>query len=342
MTENDAQPDQADRAESYPPLPDPLPPPPQPPPPRAEVLAQALAEQARNAPEVEEGARLAEGVEAPRDRRLPFPIGTYDADAAFAAVETQWAICNEAERVYEDLKEQAGEARATLTKEEKTLRTLIAYHVEKRHKGERDAQLPLREIDDDLPTASSPSCQWEKDNPGQRCPICRERRPEGPWALTSREHPQHGEHGDAATERLLADLAQLQEALQARKFYILMIDLENLVDRDRDPLVAWAGSAGVLPPPLMLRACIAGAESDAGVQTCSRCGVELWTNANHGAMGIPAYPLDAFVGLDCKGDDQITDEDRARVDLEPALEQPPDQPEPARRLPTRRKAKAQP
>lgn len=294
----------------------------------AQVLAEALAEQARNVPDVENLARQAEGL-AP-DRRLPFPIGQYDADAAFAAVEAQWAICNEAERVYEDLKEQASEARSTLTKNEQALRKLIAYHVEKRHKGD-GAQLPLREIDDDeLPTAAAPSCQWEKDHPGQRCPICRARGVEAP-ATTEREHPQHAEHADAATEKQLAELAQLQAGLESRRFYILMIDLENLTDRELEPLVAWAATQGVIPPPLMLRACIAGAEGD--VQTCSRCGVVLWAQAHQGAMGIPAYPLDAFVGLDCKGDDQITDEDRARMAEGPA---DPAGVEPARQLPRRR------
>lgn len=271
----------------------------------AQVLGQALVEQARNAADVEATERAYAGSGAatskprsPRVGHLPFGDTRFNADAAIRNIGEIAAEIAELKDEWETRKSLAADAKKAYDERvESLLKIIDRYQADQ----VRAAHQPtLRDVDE-VETAPARGCPWEQANPGARCPICAAPRHEAP-STSAPEHPQHADHAAAAEARRVAEREQLQAALEPRQFYLTPAMLESLSDAELQTLVAWAQSPGVVPPPLMLRACVAG-EPDVNsgtVQACSRCGRMLWARADK--EGRPeAYPSRALVGLECLG-----------------------------------------
>lgn len=278
----------------------------------AEVLGKALVQQARDAADVEATERVYAGVptatpatpRAPRTGHLPFGDTRFDAAAA---VRTIGDIAVEIEQLKAEWDHQKSLAADAKKAYDDRVESLLKIIDRLRTEQIRAVHQPtLREVDDVASAPARTSCPWEQAHPGQRCAICadrEQRRTEAPGA-DSPEHPQHAEHEAAAEARRADELARLKQGLIARTFYIADAELDVLPEADLRTLVAWAQSPGVLPPPLMLRACIAAAvDPDSGqVQTCTRCGRQLWArDVDLHQAGLAPYTANALVGLDCQG-----------------------------------------
>lgn len=242
---------------------------------------------------------------APRTGHLPFGDTRFNADAA---VRTIGDIAIEIEQLKAEWDHQKSLAADAKKAYDERVESLLKIIDRLRTEQIRAVTQPaLREVDEVEAAPARTSCPWEQAHPGQRCAICadrEQRRTDAPGA-DSPEHPQHLEHEAAADARRSEEIARLKTALVARTFYIAEAELEALPAADLRTLVAWAQSPGVVPPPLMLRACIAGAvDPDSGlVQACTRCDKQLWARATdlHQA-GLAPFTANALVGLDCQGE----------------------------------------
>lgn len=138
-------------------------------------------------------------------------------------------------------------------------------------------------------------CEFETTT-GRPCVVCRSTT--DLLAASPEASPDHPQHLALATA---ADLSACRSLLAERGLHLFELEIGVLPAADRAALDAWAATTGVLQPPGVERCHVAGpvAMFQDPRQACTRCHVVLLDAADvtHG----DAYPVGAYVGLDCPG-----------------------------------------
>jgi len=135
-------------------------------------------------------------------------------------------------------------------------------------------------------------CPFEQAH-GRPCLLCRHAA--GGVPVHAADHPDHRAAAEAA------DRIATQQLYAERGLHLFSVEVVTLPAGDRRALDLWAASADPLPMTYRHRSHVAGAVL-AGVpprQPCTRCHLVLQDHAAFVEDG--AYPVGAFVGLDCVG-----------------------------------------
>lgn len=135
-------------------------------------------------------------------------------------------------------------------------------------------------------------CPFEAAH-GRPCLICRG----GPLVdgLHAPGHPQHRDVAEAA------DQIAAQQLYAERGLHLLSVEVTGLAAHERRALDVWAAGQAPLESAFAMRAHLAGpvVAEDPPRQACTRCHLVLQDHAAIVEDG--AYPVGAFVGLDCDG-----------------------------------------
>jgi hypothetical protein len=147
----------------------------------------------------------------------------------------------------------------------------------------------------------SSACPFERTH-GRPCLICR-----GGSGLFPADHPDHGVVADGA------DRDAAQQLYAERGLYLETAEIRDLTGDERAALDRWASAREPLGIEFAVRAHIAGTVTEVPGekprQACTRCHMLLQDTASRVVDG--AYPVGAFVGLDCEGSPARIDEVRA-------------------------------
>lgn len=329
---------------------------------QVEGLAKALAAQAHDAADVEATEKRLNGIapatptpaRLPRERELPFGTSRFNADLAIKTIADKTEEVEALKAEWDSQKSLAADAKKAYDTAVESLLKIID-----RLRGQQlqQAHQPtLQEIEDgaEVPADSRAACPWEREHPGERCPVCSQAAAkaangagEGP-SPDSPEHPQHEGHVEEVEGEVARQLVLLTQRLQPKRLHVTSTELAELDSADLQQLREYAAAEFCpVPPELLTQAHIAGAfDDDSGVaQHCTRCGMLLW---NRGDVG-DAYPAGDLVGLDCtEASDayQPTDEEIAaaedlagKVEKDAALDDPDDEPSAAKKKARKTRAK---
>lgn len=282
------------------------------------------------AQEVENAARSEEGL----DPLLPLDFGPFNPDTALKAIFEKSAEVRELQSNYETKKEAASDAKKELDIAAKALVNIIESLKHRRTQALNPTQPYLRPVDD---AAAGSGCPWEREHPGQVCPICSAAQAKDIVpALESAVHPNHEQHVDTAQAAHLLTLAPLAKKLEAVNLFVTVEDLETLSADDQMALESYTSEPTVIPPQLLARCCCA-AEPGTILQVCQRdeCVRELVEFVTEAS----AYPVGALVGFQC-----AAYQPAAVEPFEPPVNEPP-QVEPTRTIKARgskKRAKKEP
>lgn len=136
-------------------------------------------------------------------------------------------------------------------------------------------------------------CPYEQRY-GRPCHLCRHPKQE-----SRPDHaPTHPDHL-ALVEAI--DRIATAQLYAERRLYLLAMEIGGLTGGERAALDAWAAGQAPLPAGFVVRAHCAGPVvlTETPLQACTRCHLVLQDQAAIVEDG--AYPVGAFVGLDCDG-----------------------------------------
>lgn len=297
--------------------------------PPVEALAQALVEHAKNAADVEATEKQMNGVapatptpvRAPRDRELPFGASRFNADQAVKTLDDKAEECDALKAEWETQKSLAADAKKQY---DTAVESFIKITHRLRDEQRRQAHQPtLQDIEDGAePTDTRPACPWEREHPGERCPVCSSHaaaaangKGEGP-SPESPEHPQHPDHEMEAESEVGRQLVELSQRLQPKRLHVTSAELAELGAEDLQTLREYSVAESCpVPPALLMQACVAAlVHMDSSTeQHCTRCGALLWNRHDES----PPYPTGDLVGLACAAaseahvpaDEGLTDEE---------------------------------
>jgi hypothetical protein len=243
----------------------------------------AMAGGVATAQDVENAARAEEGL-PPKEPSLPLSFGgPFKADAALKAIFDKTVEITKLQLIYNERKEEAAEAKKDLDKAQTSLVNIIEA-------------LRQQSINPTLQDVSG--CPWERDHPGQTCPICVEvRRVKMNPDAGSEAHPDHSGHAATAeAARVKNMLEPLTEALANVNLIATVSDLQGLSAEDLSALVSYSIEPSLIPPHVVTRCCVA-AEPGTVVQQCKNCGRTLAAATDEEGF----YNVDDLVGFECLG-----------------------------------------
>lgn len=168
----------------------------------------------------------------------------------------------------------------------------------RRQQALNPSQPYLKDVSAEQPApVSSSTCPWEREHPGQSCPICTAANAKDLVpALESEVHPEHEGHATIAeAARVKNVLEPLAEKLRHVHVIASVEDLQQLSTEDLTAITSYADEPTPMPPQLVARCCVA-AEPGSIIQVCQRCErvlIEVVTEAN-------ALPVGEFVGFACE------------------------------------------
>jgi len=137
------------------------------------------------------------------------------------------------------------------------------------------------------------SCPYEQRH-GRPCHVCRHPK-DGARPEDAPGHPGHLELVETI-DRIAAVQLYADKGL-----HLLSVEVRDLTPADRRALDTWAAGPAPLDEPFVARAHRAGPVQggEPPLQACTRCHVVLQDHA--AVVEDGAYPVGAFVGLDCDG-----------------------------------------
>lgn len=246
--------------------------------------------------DIENAARAEEGLPPKGQSDLPLDFGPFNPDAALKAIFEKQAEIIGLQADYAEKKEWANDAKKELDKANVGLVNIIESFKKRRQQALHPSQPYLREVSDTAAPAKA-SCPWERDHPGQDCPICSRAKAEQLVpAVESEVHPEHEGHTAVAeAARVKNVLDPLADKLVALNVFTESIELQQLTTEELTALIAYAEEPTPMPPQLVARCCRA-AEPGSIVQVCLACEQVLHTGTNGGTP----YPVGALVGFNCK------------------------------------------
>lgn len=135
-------------------------------------------------------------------------------------------------------------------------------------------------------------CPFEQRH-GRPCLLCRHAG--SGVAEHAATHPAHLDVAEAA-DRIAA-----QQLYAERGLHLLSMEVEALPAVERSALDTWAAADAPLAAPFAARAHRAGpvVMAETPLQACTRCHLVLQDHA--AVVEDGAYPVGAYVGLDCDG-----------------------------------------
>lgn len=284
---------------------------------------QALSGGIATSQDVENAARAEEGL-APIDQELPLDFGPFNSDAALKAIFEKSAEVRELQADYDRKKDAAKDAKSELDTAAKALVNIIESLKNRRTQALNPTQPYLRDVAGDAPSSSP--CPWERDHPGQTCPVCSEAKAVNLQpALESEVHPEHEGHAATAERaRVQNVLEPLRVKLEAVNLFVETAELAGLSTEDLNALESYATEPSVIPPHIFAKTCVADAPGSL-MQMCTTCGMALRSEADNAAEGRGWFPEGARVGFDCAGKDVASGElvvDGATPIVDEALRKP--------------------
>jgi hypothetical protein len=244
-------------------------------------------------------AAVGDALAGPTQPRLPGTVPPFDIEKAYRTEHKLRQEVREAEREYADKAEKAKDAKKDLER----LQSLLGKVMDENERQEREAGLEAR---GQLAPEQDSVCEYERRT-GQACPICRD----------ARRKMKEANKKDVDPKSLEA--ISIEQHLERRGVFIAA---DAVTDVELEELKSFAHDEEQKQPPdfVLERAHVAGSLGDES-QNCERCGVILML----AGADMPPYQEGAYVRFDCAGD--------------PTAAAQPDEPEPARQLPKRKKAK---
>lgn len=292
---------------------------------------QRLSGGIATAQDVENAARAEEGLPPLEPQPdLPLDFGPFNSDAALKTIFDKQTEIKALQADYDDKKEAAKEAKDELDKANRGLVGIIDSLKNRRQQALNPSQPYLADVGG-TPATFRTGCPWERNHPGQACPICSASQAVGIKhpALESPVHPEHEAHeSTAAAAHAQNVLEPLRLKLEAMNIFVIIEQLQTLVTEDLQALQAYADEPSVIPPQLLAHMCVAAAPGSI-VQCCQTCDRTLRSPIDHADPDNPVwYPEGARVGFDCdamKNVEVVTEERHREIHGE--------QPEPETRKP---------
>lgn len=251
------------------------------------------------AQDVENAARSEEGL-PPRDQELPLDFGPFNSDAALKAIFEKSMEVRALQADYDDKKDAAKDAKSELDIASKALVNIIESLKNRRTQALNPTQPYLADVSGQAPAATG--CPWERDHPGQACPICVQAKAELINVdVNSEVHPEHAGHAAIAeAARVKNVLVPMQKQLEAVNVCLTIEDLQSVSTEDLAALEAYATEPSVMPPHILSKTCVAAAPGSIA-QVCGTCqrlliGVTVAESENENTV-IGWYPEGARVGL---------------------------------------------
>lgn len=246
--------------------------------------------------DIENAARAEEGLPPKGQSELPLDFGPFNADAALKAIFEKQAEIKTLQADYDEKKDEAKEAKSELDKANRALVAIIDALKNRRQQALNPSQPYLREVNDAAPSLGNSRCPWERDHPGQSCPICTAAQAKDITpALESAVHPENEKHAETAeAARVLKVLAPLTLELKKVNVFALPDELAALSTEDLQSLQLYVEEPSPIPPQIFAKTCRA-AERGSIIQVCQSCERVLLDIT----AGVEPYPVDARVGFQC-------------------------------------------
>jgi len=249
------------------------------------------------AQDVENAARAEEGL-PPLESAGLLDFGPFNPDAALKAIFDKSVEVDLLRSSWQRKAEDAKDAKKEYEIGSSALLNLINTFKLRRQHALNPSQPYLKDVSGDAPapSLSTSRCPWERDHPGQSCPICTAAQAKDLVpALESEVHPEHEGHAAVAeSARVKNVLEPLAEKLRAVNVHATAPDLQPLSTDDLNALIAYADEPTPMPPQLIARCCRA-AEPGTLLQVCQNCDRVLVEFVGEAT----AYPVDALVGFEC-------------------------------------------
>lgn len=190
--------------------------------------------------DIENAARAEESL-PPLERAGLLDFGPFNSDAALKAIFEKSAEVRELQADYERKKDLAKDAKGELDIASKALVNIIESLKNRRTQALNPSQPFLKDVSADAPSVSTSRCPWERQHPGQSCPICTRAAAEDLVpALESEVHPEHEGHATVAeAARVKNVLEPLADKLRGFKIFTESIELQQLSTEDLNALIAY-------------------------------------------------------------------------------------------------------
>lgn len=251
--------------------------------------------------DVENAARAEEGL-PPLEAAGLLDFGPFNPDNALKAIFEKSAEVRELQADYDRKKESASEAKKELDVASKALVNIIESLKNRRTQALNPSQPYLKDVSGDAPapSLSTSRCPWERDHPGQSCPICTAAQAKDLIpALESEVHPEHEGHAAVAeAARVKNVLEPLAAKLANVHIFVTADDLAPLSKDDLDALELYATEPSPIPPHVLVKSCVA-AEPGSMIQVCQRC-ERILRNDVENTPERGWYAVDVRVGLACE------------------------------------------
>lgn len=248
-------------------------------------------------------------LDAPKDRRLPFPAQPFNWEGAGRHIIEQRHEVKRLEKKWEDLKERTKEAKDAFDKGNEKLGEMIDEYEERADEREYEIERRQSQAAAGHPEGTTlVRCVWEKQHPDLPCPLCESSAQtiEGRNAvirllgveLLPRDAQGHVDQVLAYHEK--KDLQDTLTALDGVVFDIKAAAILEWSPADRAAVRTWAEAVdrdtdrpAVLGTPHVA----AAVTGEAKVQTCATCGGVIRQLDD----AAEAYPTGALVRTDCAG-----------------------------------------
>lgn len=262
---------------------------------------QNLSGGVATAQDIENAARAEEGL-PPLEAAGLLDFGPFNPDNALKAIFEKSAEVRELQADYERKKDLAKDAKTELDIASKALVNIIESLKNRRTQALNPSQPFLRDVSGDAaaPSMTQSRCPWEREHPGQSCPICTAANAKDLVpALESEVHPEHEGHAAIAeAARVQNVLIPLTKQLQGVNIFVTVEDLQTLSTEDLEALRSYASEPTVMPPHIITKTCIA-AKPGILAQVCGTCERVLLsiTDPADPDTVVGWYPDGARVGL---------------------------------------------
>lgn len=253
--------------------------------------------------DIENAARAEEGL-PPMEAAGLLDFGPFNSDNALKAIFEKQAEVRSLQADYDRKKEIAKDTKGELDIASKALVNIIESLKNRRTQALNPSQPFLKDVSGDavasaenMRAAGISTCPWEREHPGQSCPICTRAQAEDLVpALESEVHPDHEGHAAIAeAARVKNVLLPMVDELARVTIFVTVEDLQPLSVEDLNALREYATEPSPIPPQILVRSCVA-AEPGSLIQVCQRCERILRNDTE----GLGWFAVDVRVGLSCE------------------------------------------
>jgi hypothetical protein len=256
-------------------------------------------------PAAEAFALAQEKLNAPAERRLPFPAARFNPEAANESIFKQRGVV----RLKLSIEESKHDAYKKAKKEREEEETVLGALIDK-FEQQHDEWIAELERQEERAAAGHPddtnlvACLFEQRNQGQACPVCRS---DDLKPATARDSEAHLE--EVAEVLDVRSATEVSDALEFIDILVPILTIRGWDQEQRAAVLEWAthgDSSQPRPerPKVLGTGHIASKPVDGEPQTCTQCDAVLIAGHIDGERDIDPpnyYDEGTIVGVDCAG-----------------------------------------